>query len=193
MSKSKDPLEGVVKVVNSATCMSLSGKSNITYQIGADADGNSYLRIYGNTGGGFFSPEWVPLADVQKFIADAPTNKPLSSWSLHPLFRGKSVNTPAFFMAALVHEKWLRILRGKKRGLEVLDEAPFMAKLGKLTGNKSPSSKRAAAKPAAAKPQKPTGTSPALASATAKPAATAKKPAAKAPAKKPAGKKRAAV
>jgi hypothetical protein len=153
MSKSKDPLEGVVKVVNSATCMSLSGKSNITYQIGADTDGNSYLRIHGNTGGGFFSPEWVPLADVQKFIADAPTNKPLSSWSLHPLFRGKSVNTPAFFMAALVHEKWLRILKGKKRGLEILDEAPFMAKLEKLTAGKA-SPKKPAAKPAA-KPQKP--------------------------------------
>jgi hypothetical protein len=192
MSKSKDPLEGIVKVVNSATCMSLSGKSNITYQIGTDADGNSYLRIYGNTGGGFFSPEWVALEEVQKFIADAPTNKPLSSWSLHPLFRGKSVNTPAFFMAALVHEKWLRILKGKKRGLEVLDEAPFMAKLEKLTGS-STSTKKPAAKPAAAKPQKPAGTSPASASATAKPATTAKKPAAKAPAKKPAGKKRAAV
>jgi hypothetical protein len=171
MSKSKDPLEGIVKVVNSATCMSLSGKSNITYQIGADPDGNSYLRIHGNTGGGFFSPEWVALEEVQKFIADAPTNKPLSSWSLHPLFRGKSVNTPAFFMAALVHEKWLRILKGKKRGLEVLDEAPFMAKLEKLTGNKSASPKKPAAKTASA-------------STTAKPATTAKKPA---------GKKRAAV
>jgi hypothetical protein len=149
MAKAKDPLENIVKVIHSATCLSLSGKSNITYQIGADAEGNSYLRIYANTGGGFFSPEWVPLAEVQKFIADAPKDKPLSSWSLHPLFRGKSVNTPAFFMAALVHEKWLRILKGKKRGLEVLDEAPFMAKLEKLTAGK------ASAKKPAAKPQKP--------------------------------------
>jgi hypothetical protein len=153
MSKAKDPLADVVKVVHSGTCLSLSGKSNITYQIGADPEGNSYLRIYANTGGGFFSPEWVPLAEVQKFIAEAPKDKPLSSWSLHPLFRGKSVNTPAFFMAALVHEKWLRILKGKKRGLEVLDEAPFMAKLEKLTAGKA-SPKKPAAKPAA-KPQKP--------------------------------------
>jgi hypothetical protein len=152
MAKAKDPLENVVKVINSAMCLSLSGKSNITYQAGVDPEGNTYLRIYGNTGGGFFSPEWVPLADVQKFIADAPKDKPLSSWSLHPLFRGKSVNTPAFFMAALVNEKWLRILKGKKRGLEVLDEAPFMAKLERLKGSTSP--KKPAAKPAA-KPQKP--------------------------------------
>lgn len=153
MAKAKDPLEGIVKVLHSATCLSLSGKSNITYQIGGDEDANVYLRIYANTGGGFFSPEWVPLAEVQKFIADAPKDKPLSSWSLHPLFRGKSVNTPAFFMAALVHEKWLRILKGKKRGLEVLDEAPFMAKLENLTAGKE-SPKRPAAK-LAAKSQKP--------------------------------------
>jgi hypothetical protein len=157
MAKAKDPLENIVKVIHSATCLSLSGKSNITYQVGTDPDSNIYLRIYGNTGGGFFSPEWVSLAEVQQFIADAPKDKPLSSWSLHPLFRGKSVNTPAFFMAALVHEKWLRILKGKKRGLEVLDEAPFMTKLEKLTAGKA-SPKKPAAKPAA-KPQKPAPTS----------------------------------
>ena len=149
MAKAKDPLENIVKVIHSATCLSLSGKSNITYQVGVDPDSSIYLRIYGNTGGGFFSPEWVPLADVQKFIAEAPKDKPLSSWSLHPLFRGKSVNTPAFLMAALVHEKWLRILKGKKRGLEILDEAPFMAKLEKLTAGKT------SPKKPAAKPQKP--------------------------------------
>lgn len=153
MAKSKDPLENIVKVISSATCLSLSGKSNITYQIGVHPEGAMYLRIAGNTGGGFYSPEWIALEEVQKFIAEAPKDKPLSSWSLHPLFRGKSVNTPAFFMAALVHEKWLRILKGKKRGLEVLDEAPFLAKLEKLTAGKA-SAKKPAAKPAA-KPQKP--------------------------------------
>lgn len=185
MAKSKDPLEGIVKVLHSATCLSLSGKSNITYQIGVHPEGAIYLRIYANTGGGFFSPEWVPLDEVQKFIADASKDKPLSSWSLHPLFRGKSVNTPAFFMAALVNEKWLRILKGKKRGLEILDEAPFMAKLDKLAGSGS------AAKPKkpAAKPQKP-------ATASAKPKRPATSSSGKAPAKKPTAnkpRKRAAV
>jgi hypothetical protein len=168
MAKAKDPLEGIVKVIHSATCVSLSGKSNITYQIGKDPESNIYLRIHANTGGGFFSPEWVALAEVQKFIADAPKDKPLSSWSLHQLFRGKSVNTPAFFMAALVHEKWLRILKGKKRGLEVLDEKPFMAKLEKLKGSGK-----------AAKPKKPAK------------ASARKAPAKKASANKP--RKRAAV
>ena len=78
MAKAKDPLENIVKVIHSATCLSLSGKSNITYQIGTDPESNIYLRIYGNTGGGFYSPEWVPLAEVQKFIAYAPKDKPRS-------------------------------------------------------------------------------------------------------------------
>ncbi|WP_206211875.1 hypothetical protein [Wenzhouxiangella sp. XN24] len=188
MAKSKDPLEGIVKVAHSATCQSLSGKSNITYQIGVHPEGAMYLRIYGNTGGGFFSPEWVALAEVQQFIAAAPKDKPLSSWSLHQLFRGKSVNTPAFLMAALVHEKWLRILKGKKRGLEVLDEAPFMAKLETLTAGKT-SATKPAAKPAAAKPQKPS-------TASAKPQKPAPASAKKTPVKKPTANKptkRAAV
>lgn len=134
MTRTKDPLEGIVKVVHSSTCPSLSGKSQISYQIGRHPEGTVHLRVIGNTGGGFFSPEWVALAEVQQFIADAPKDKPVSSWSLHPLFRGKSVNTPAFLMAAFVHEKWLRILRGKKRGLEVYEPKTFEAKLEKLVG-----------------------------------------------------------
>ena len=154
MAKAKDPLEGIVKVLHSSTCLSLSGKSNVTYQIGTDPESQIYMRIYANSGGGFFSPEWVSLSEVQKFIDAAPKDKPLSSWSLHPLFRGKSVNTPAFLMAAFVHEKWLRILKGKKRGLEVLDDAAFRAKLEKLTSGKVKASGRQVAKKrTAAKPK----------------------------------------
>ena len=178
MAKAKDPLEGIVKVLHSNTCLSLSGKSNVTYQIGTDPESNIYMRIYANTGGGFFSPEWVSLEEVQKFIDAAPKDKPLSSWSLHPLFRGKSVNTPAFLMAAFVHEKWLRILKGKKRGLEVLDDAAFRAKLETLTGSKAKASGRQVAKKRTAEKPK------ASATAAAKPkASTAKKaPMRKAPA-----------
>lgn len=134
MTRTKDPLEGIVKVVHSGTCPSLSGKSQITYQIGRHPEGTVHLRVVANTGGGFFSPEWVALSDLQKCIDGARGDKPLSSWTLHPIFRGKSVNTPAFLSAALVHEKWLRILKGKKRGLEVYEPKTFMAKLEKLTG-----------------------------------------------------------
>jgi len=134
MTRTKDPLEGIVKVVHSGTCPSLSGKSQITYQIGRHPEGTVHLRVVANTGGGFFSPEWVALSDLQKCIDDAPKDRPLSSWTLHPIFRGKSVNTPAFLSAALVHEKWLRILKGKKRGLEVYEPKTFMSKLEKLTG-----------------------------------------------------------
>ena len=142
MTRTKDPLEGVVKVVHSSTCPSLSGKSQITYQIGRHPEGAVYLRVVNNSGGGFFSPEWVALDDIRKCIDEAPKDRPLSSWTLHPIFRGKSVNTPAFLSAGLVHEKWLRILRGKKRGLEVYEPKTFFAKVEKLTGAGTPASGR---------------------------------------------------
>jgi len=70
------------------------------------------------------------------------------------------VNTPAFLMAAFVHEKWLRILKGRRRGLEVLDPKPFEAKVEKLTASGGAGKQKAisrVAKPkssAAAKPAK---------------------------------------
>lgn len=142
--KKTDPMEGKLKVLHAATCPSLSGKSELTYQIGGDGTSKVYLRVQSNTGGGFFSPEWVSLESIQKAIDAAPKDRPLSALTLQPLFRGRSVNTPAFLMAALVHEKWLRILKGKKRGLEILDPGPFRAKVKKLAGStpaKSPAKK----------------------------------------------------
>ena len=141
----KNPPEGSLKVLNTATCPSLSGKSELTYQIGGVGD-KVYLRVQDNTGGGFFSAEWVALEAIRKAIEGAPKGKPLSAVTLQPLFRGRSVNTPAFLLAALVHEKWLRVLKGKKRGLEVLDPAPFQTKLERLTARKSPEKKPAAPK-----------------------------------------------
>ena len=140
MTRTKDPLEDIVKVVHSATCPSLSGKSQIGFQIGRHPEGAVYLRVIGNSGRGFFTPEWVALSDLRKCIDDAPKDRPLPSSTLRPLFRGRSANTPGFFIAALVHERWLRIRPGKKRGLEVLDDAAFQSKLEKLTGGKAKAS-----------------------------------------------------
>lgn len=99
-------------------------------------------------GGGFLSPGWVALQAIEQAIEKAPKDRPLSAWTLQPLFRGKSVNTPAFLLAALVQEKWLRVLKGKKRGVEVVDPTAFQTKIKRLTGTapKSPGKKPAPAK-----------------------------------------------
>jgi len=52
--------------VKSATCKSLSGKSDLTYHIACDSDNEIYFRIAENFGGGFFCVEWIALSDIDR-------------------------------------------------------------------------------------------------------------------------------
>jgi len=121
-----------MRVLKKATCPTVSGKSKISYHIGCTPEGETHIRIHSNTGGGFFSQEWVALKDVLDVLAEVPEGRAVTSWVLQPLFVGKSVNTPAFLLAALASEKLLRVLSGKKRGHQVVDPEGFAARMEKL-------------------------------------------------------------
>ena len=131
MSKS----EPEMRVLKTATCKTVTGKSTLTYQIGSLPDSTLHIRISKNTGAGFFNDEWVSLQDIQKVLADGPEGQPLTSFLLQPRVKGKSVNTPAFLMAALTHEKLLRVLKGKKRGHEFLDPEGFTDRMDRLASS----------------------------------------------------------
>lgn len=62
----------------------------------------------------------------------------------HREVQGGAVDAPAFLLAALVQEKWLRVLKGKKRGVDAVDSAAFQTKIKRLTGTarKSPTEKK---------------------------------------------------
>jgi hypothetical protein len=153
MSKSEDPLDDSITVVKTSTCDTLTRKSRLTYQIGTLPDGEVYLRIHRNTGNGFFSNEWVSLADIQKTIGKIPAGKPVTAIVLSELFHGRSVNTPGFLLAALVEEKLLVPMQGKKRSHEPVPTAEFQQRVRQLASGK--------AKPKGASTKKTAGQSPA--------------------------------
>ena len=126
MSKSEDPLDDSMTVVKTGTCETLTRKSKLTYQIGTLPDGEVYFRIHKNSGNGFFSSEWIALADIQKVLGKVPVGKPVTAIMLNDLFTGKSVNTPGFLLAVLVHEKLLIPMQGKKRSHEPCDHEKIM-------------------------------------------------------------------
>jgi hypothetical protein len=130
MSKSEEQSD--MRVLKTATCKTLSGKSTLTYQIGCDTDSIIHLRIAGNDGGGFFSDEWLALDDVLRVLKDRPRESPVLAHLLTPLLKGKSVNTSAFLLATLSHLKLLRPLPMKKRHHELLDPKPFLDQVEKL-------------------------------------------------------------
>ena len=149
MTKS-DELDDSMRVLSTGTCDTLSGSSKLTYHIGCMPDGEIYLRVHSNTGGGFFSREWISLRDILTALKKRPEGKPITSILLMSLYRGRSANTPGFLMAILLHEKLVRSMQGKLRRHELADPSVFTAKVDKLL---SPGGK-AAAKPARKAPAK---------------------------------------
>ena len=105
-TKHIDELDDTMRVLSTGTCETLSGSSKLTYHIGCMPDGEIYLRVHGNTGGGFFSQEWISLQDILTALKKRPDGRPITSILLNPLFRGRSANTPGFLMAVLLHERW---------------------------------------------------------------------------------------
>lgn len=113
-----------IRTIKTATCPSLSGKSSLTYKIGGDAEGQVYLRVEANSAGGYFKPEWVSLAAIQKATESATY---ISAFHLRPVFTGKSTNSPGFMLAVLKAESLVKLKDEKERVYVAIDAKDFLA------------------------------------------------------------------
>ena len=136
-----------VPVLKTDTCPSLSGKSKLTYEIGAGSASEICVRVTKNTGAGMFSKAWVALDQVHKLVND----KPITSTTLAPLFKGGSANSAGFLLAVMKHEG---LVQASGRAYERLDGKAFFAEIKTLMGSpvkaaaKPPKTKVATSKPA---------------------------------------------
>jgi hypothetical protein len=153
MTKDKSEDE-TMKVLATGTCDTLTGSSKLTYHIGVSPESEIYIRVHGNTGGGFFSQEWISLRDILTALRKKPAGKPITSILLNPLFRGKSTNTPGFLLAVLLHEKLVRSLQGKLRRHDLADTSVFTAKVEKLLKSGAEGGVKTEGKPARKAPIK---------------------------------------
>lgn len=149
------------RIVKISTCPSLSGRTSIVYHVGVRADNDVCFRIWGTTGKGVFSREWVCASVIQKLLGQ---HKTLTAPTLLPVFEvGRSVNTSGFLLAVLKNEglvalsedephKYVRVqserfvsevaaLIESDTSLDALADAPALEKAGKR-------GRRAAAAPA---------------------------------------------
>ncbi|HOY86835.1 MAG: hypothetical protein V9G21_04385 [Methylotenera sp.] len=122
-----------MRIIKIASCPTCSGKAKLTYHFGCTKDNQVHIRIVVNSGGGFFSEEWVPLKATLAALDKAP--HPITAVPFINLFIGKSVNTPGFLLAVLKHEGLVKLLEGKVRGYEKLAPEPFMSEVNKLVSS----------------------------------------------------------
>jgi hypothetical protein len=103
MTKKSVP-ELPIRILKIDTCPTLSGKSQLTYQIGCNDESEVYIRVVQNSGNGQFNADWVLLSVIEKLLIEHPSEKAMTARTIAPLFRGKSSNSPAFLFAALKAE-----------------------------------------------------------------------------------------
>lgn len=128
-----NPIESnypALRILKVASCPTASGKGTLTYHVGCNASSAIQFRVVQNSGGGYFSAEWVAWESIQPALESAAL--PLTSFPLIKLYQGKSTNTPAFLMAVLKQEGLVRNLEGNVRGYELLDSLHFLTAMKDL-------------------------------------------------------------
>jgi hypothetical protein len=115
-----------VRILKSAACPSLSGKSKLSYEVGCDENSAIKLRIVANTASGSFNREWIDLQAIRSTLEKVPRDHAITSNALGSLFRGKSVNNQLFLFAILVHEGLVHRSEGEKRGYERVEVGEFL-------------------------------------------------------------------
>ncbi len=158
------PEESVVpsipmRILKINTCPSLSGRSELTYHVVCDAEGEIHFRVVGNSGSGQFNADAVSFNQISQLISEHPTDKPLTSTAMRPVFRGKSSNSPAFLFAALKAESIVLPSTDEDGGYLIGDMEAFKQAMAELIAREPAIPDTTPDKPAKKKPvgRKPAG------------------------------------
>jgi len=119
-------------ILKTSTCEALSGNGTIGYELSLDNKKALHIRITSNTGGGYFNDELIAMSEIEGILFSLADDERLTSIALQPLFQGRSVNTPAFLMAAIKNEGFVKPIGELKRYHQCLDSKSFKALIKKL-------------------------------------------------------------
>ena len=111
---SDNPATPEIEITATRKTTAISKASDLTYHIGQDEQANQYIRIWVNSGNGYFSNEWIPVTEIIE-ILEKQNSEPFTSIVFSDLFIGKSVNTPSFLSSTLLDAGTLKLAEGAKR------------------------------------------------------------------------------
>ncbi len=116
-----------MRILKIGTCPSLSESSTLTYHVGCDDTSAIYFRVFDNSSNGYFNKEWVSMDSIGKALGDS-TN--ITSFTLHPIYKGKSLNNGGFLLAALKAEGLVLSSADKAvRNYQLGDPGKFMTEM----------------------------------------------------------------
>jgi len=103
-------MTNTLRIIKKSTSPKLSPRAqgNLTYHVGYDETAKTYhFRITVNSGGGFFSNEWISLNDVLDVVETTNSDKPFKALIFKSLYQSKGSNNHGFLAAALRAESLL--------------------------------------------------------------------------------------
>ena len=133
----KPPEIPAIILLRKGSCKSLEGRGTLDYELGHSDSKSLYWRISQNSGGGFFSNEWIPFSAIRSALESWSADTPLTSLALRGLFKGKSANNPSFLLATLLAEGVVKALEGKRRQYTLTDIPAFLKSVSKTPHSQS--------------------------------------------------------
>ena len=118
-----------IRILKIETCPALKGDSTLTYHIGCNSESEILLRVVNNTNRGIFNKEWIKLNSIFEAFDKNPSDEPIESSLLAPLFQGTSTNFPGFLLAVLKNEGLVSRLQGKTHYFERVNPEKFLAEI----------------------------------------------------------------
>ena len=82
-------LSNSLRIIKKSTCSKISpqARGQLTYHIGYDETAKTFhLRVTENTGGGFFSNEWIRLDNILETVEALPSIEPFKAVIFIPLY-----------------------------------------------------------------------------------------------------------
>jgi len=112
-------------------------QDSLTYHAGYDETAKTVpLRITANSGGGFFSNEWIALNDVLDTIETTSSDKPFKALIFKSLYQSKGSNNHGFLAAVLRSESLLLPVEKQLMSHTLSDAKGFKAAMQQLIKDK---------------------------------------------------------
>jgi len=121
-----------VRILKTATCPSLSGKSTLTYNIGCNALSEVQFQVIANDGGGFWNDDWVTQQSIQAVLDKQPHGLDISSATFRSIYPSKSTNSPGFLLAVLKDVGLVQPSKTNQRCYELGSPKEFIAEVNAL-------------------------------------------------------------
>ncbi len=121
-----------IRILKIAQCPNLSESAQLIYFIGISDSNEILLKVDGNSSSGYWSKEWLDFFSIQKIFAGVSAECAITSFTLQPLFKGKSTNSPGFMLAALLAEGLVQRSSVNDRGYECTDGKEFFSAIQEL-------------------------------------------------------------